>query len=97
MKRAIWAICLVPACTFTAELPGEEAPGLDPGTTPMPTASRCQANGLTLCIDFEDMPTPTDGVAPAASITSQNVIPQLRFAAENAAQLSPMSRMTVRP
>ncbi|MDQ3341020.1 MAG: LamG domain-containing protein [Myxococcota bacterium] len=97
MKTAAWAICaLVPACTFATELP-EEAPGLDPGTVPTPTASRCQTSGLTLCVDFEDMPNPTDGIASAATITSSNLVPQLRFTAESAAQLQldPLSLVTV--
>jgi hypothetical protein len=93
MMRALWA--LVPACTFATELPAEEAPGLDPNT-PQPTpATRCQASGLALCVEFEDMPNPADGIAPAAIITSMNVLPQLRFADETAAQLAPMSLVKI--
>ena len=93
MMRALWA--LVPACTFGTELPVEEAPGLDPGTSQPAPAARCQASGLALCVDFEDMPDPTDGIAPAAVITSVNVVPQLRFADETAAQLERMSQVKI--
>lgn len=92
MMRALWA--LVPACTFATELPVEEAPGLDPNTPQPAPATRCQASGLALCVEFEDMPDPTDGIAPAAIITATNLVPLLR-SAETAADFMPMSQVAI--
>jgi len=49
---------------------------------------------MALCVDFEDMPTPKDGIAPSATITASNVVPQDRLL-EYAAELAPISELKV--
>ena len=49
---------------------------------------------MALCVDFEDMPTPKDGVAPAATIVASNVVPQDRLL-EYAAELAPISELKI--
>lgn len=73
----------------------EEAPGLDPGTSTPTPSTRCQSAGMALCVDFEDMPQPTDGITPKAVITATNVLPQLRSPAETAAELSSTSLLRI--
>lgn len=86
------ALGLATACTFATELPGEEDIGLDGGATP--TALRCQTSGLAVCIDFEDMPKPTDGIAPGAAIMSNNVLAEAR-AGERAADFATGSELRI--
>lgn len=88
--RVIWA--LLPACTFATELP-ENGAGTDGGPTPTPS-TRCLASGLAVCIDFEDMPDPMDGVQPRATITSTMVTVRDRLQ-EKAAELKAMSEIKI--
>jgi Concanavalin A-like lectin/glucanases superfamily len=72
------AFTLVAGCSFSSEVPGEDGIEVDGGV--MPTEStRCQAAGLAVCIDFEDAPTPKDGIAPEASISAVNITQRTRL------------------
>ena len=92
LTRGIWALLFVPACTFSTDLPGEDE---EPSDQPAPTpAVRCQGTGLTMCVDFEDMPLPQDGMTPGVAIASVMVVPKDR-GIEKAAEFSPMSSVVI--
>lgn len=85
---------LVPACTFSTDLPGESTePDDNDPNTPKP-AVRCMGTGLSVCVDFEDMPLPQDGMTPALVITTTAVTQQDRLT-EKAAELSVASRVVL--
>lgn len=85
---------LVPACTFSTDIPGEsmEPDDNDPNT-PKP-AVRCMGTGLSVCVDFEDMPLPKDGMTPALAIATTGVTQQDRLT-EKAAEFSVASSVVV--
>lgn len=90
LRLTLCAISLS-ACTFAAEIPGEEEATGDDPSTPTPT-TRC--DGMALCLDFEDMPVPADGVQPVASIQAVNVAPTARLQ-ETAAMFASGGRIAI--
>lgn len=84
----LFPFILLSACAFSTDVPGEDPEEEEPDVV-MPTPStRCQAAGLAVCVDFEDMPAPKDGIAPEVALTAQNITPQLRETDEHAAALA---------
>lgn len=72
------ALTLLVGCSFSSEVPGSgDGTEVDGGVTPT-ASTRCQAAGLAVCIDFEDMPTPKDGIAPEATINAVDITQRTR-------------------
>jgi hypothetical protein len=88
------ALTLVAGCSFSSEVPEEEASEVDGGV--MPAANtRCQADGLALCIDFEDMPAPKDGIAPEATISAADITQRTRDVEEFSAEWKSTSQLHI--
>jgi Concanavalin A-like lectin/glucanases superfamily len=88
------ALTLVAGCSFSSEVPGEEATEVDGGV--MPAANtRCQADELALCVDFEDMPAPKDGIAPEAAISAADITQRTRNVEEFSAEWKPTSQLHI--
>jgi Concanavalin A-like lectin/glucanases superfamily len=91
--KPLLALALLVGCSFSSEVPGEEATEVDGGV--MPTAStRCVAEKLALCVDFEDMPAPRDGIAPEATISAANITQRTRLE-EFSAEWVPASQLRI--
>ncbi len=94
LRTPLFALLVVPACTFSAQLPGEEAPGLDSGPAPTTSpAERCSDTSLALCVDFEDMNPLKD--SSGGSLVTNNVQPMVRETGENAAEFGDTSLLRV--
>jgi hypothetical protein len=89
---------LFSACTFSAQLPEDLGPDAGDGTPSNPNppppnpAGRCKQNGLTVCIEFEDMPAITDAVGN--TVTAVNVT-KVTHGADIAAQLGINSQLKI--